>query len=186
MDKNSKWPRQLKHISLCTLEGISEIQMAYTFSDGFNFSQPILKKKKKPLWDPWPWTTTGTPGHKNSQCLIIVNSSLSQWWHYSCFTLNTWVPLQIPKTCLKKGVDKIPQLHIKQWTMTTPQWMSRGSSYPLRKFANVTKSTEKQLDLLRNFPTNSLPWPLLCKVWVSSVFSCAYRIKIFLSANADI
>lgn len=49
MDKNSKWPRQLKHISLCTLEGISEIQMAYTFSDGFNFSQPILKKKKKPL-----------------------------------------------------------------------------------------------------------------------------------------
>lgn len=33
----------------------------------------------------------------------------------------------------------------------------RQSSYPLRKFANVTKCTEKQLDLLRNFLTNSLP-----------------------------
>lgn len=85
------------------------------------------------------------------------------------------------------GADNKLQLHIKQCTIALPQWMSRGNSLIPQGNLQTWQKTEKNTSTLSGtFLWNPSPCLLLCKALVSAVFSRAYRIKIFLSASADI
>ena len=116
-----------------------------------------------------------------------ANSSLYQWWDYSCFTRNTSVPLQFPKTYawIRESI------RYSSFTLSSEQcqlhrgWAGAVILSP-RDICKRDKKHRKTAWLAQELSGKLLTMTVLCKVLGSAVFSCAYRIKTFLSARADI